>query len=333
MAIRNYVNAAEPQTLTADVDDVDVTLQVGDTSTYPPAPFIVVMDRRGEDQEVCLCTGKTATAFTVTRGFDGSTAVAHLTGTAVEHTSAAVDYTEANAHNNTAHLSPTLVDAKGDLFTATAADTPARLPVGADGYSLVPEATEATGLRWEKSRGTIVCTSTTRPTLGLYDGVRIFETDSKLFYLRVGGAWMPEPGQCLGFSKLTANTAFTSGNTQRMSLAFTMPTLTTGRRVKLTATAYFLNLAAPHTGHHYAYTFITKSSAVSVCSLVTSGYLLSATAVGISASVGSIDNTDIPAGATTIYYYTMVINAASAQLSHQLCASVDGPAYLEAMII
>ncbi len=333
MADRNYTNNAQPQTLTADVTDADVTLQVGDTSTYPAAPFTIVMDRRGDDQEVCLCTGKTLTAFTVTRGFDGTTAVDHLAGTPVEHTTAALDYEEANAHLQVPHLPPTLFDAKGDLLAASAADTPDRLAVGADGYGLVPEASETTGLRWEKSRGTVVCTSGTRPTLGLYDGVRIFETDTKLFLLRVGGAWMPEPGQCLGFAKLTANTAFAAGNTLRMALGFTMPTLTTGRRVKLTATAYFLNLAVAYSGQLYAYTFLTKSSAVSVCSLVGSFYIQTATAVGIAPSIASVDNTDIPAGATTVYFYTMVINAASAQLSHQLAAAVDGPAYMEAVII
>lgn len=41
-----------------------------------------------------------------------------------------------------------IVDAKGDLIAATAADTPARLAVGANGTVLTADSAEATGLKW-----------------------------------------------------------------------------------------------------------------------------------------------------------------------------------------
>ena len=45
-------------------------------------------------------------------------------------------------------ISPTIVDAKGDLIAATANDTPARLAVGADGSTLVANSAASTGLSW-----------------------------------------------------------------------------------------------------------------------------------------------------------------------------------------
>lgn len=41
-----------------------------------------------------------------------------------------------------------IVDAKGDLISATAADVPARLAVGANGTVLTADSAEATGLKW-----------------------------------------------------------------------------------------------------------------------------------------------------------------------------------------
>lgn len=52
-------------------------------------------------------------------------------------------------------VSNTLVDAKGDLVTASAADTPARLAVGTNNFALFADSSQATGLQWRNTDRTL----------------------------------------------------------------------------------------------------------------------------------------------------------------------------------
>jgi hypothetical protein len=45
-------------------------------------------------------------------------------------------------------ISPTVIDAKGDLIVGTSADTIGRLAVGTNGYALMADSSTATGLKW-----------------------------------------------------------------------------------------------------------------------------------------------------------------------------------------
>jgi hypothetical protein len=63
------------------------------------------------------------------------------TGTDMDFTWVTTD--DANAIQNS------IVDAKGDLISATANDTPARLAVGANGETLVADSSTSTGLRYQ----------------------------------------------------------------------------------------------------------------------------------------------------------------------------------------
>jgi hypothetical protein len=55
--------------------------------------------------------------------------------------------------NADAAIAKTIVDAKGDLIAATAADTVSRLAVGTNGQVLTADSAEATGLKWAAAAG------------------------------------------------------------------------------------------------------------------------------------------------------------------------------------
>ena len=74
---------------------------------------------------------------------DGAAAIRSL-GTAIDTTT---------YNNAQASIAKTIVDAKGDIIAATAADTVSRLAVGANGTVLTADSTEATGLKWAAAAG------------------------------------------------------------------------------------------------------------------------------------------------------------------------------------
>ena len=135
------------------------------------------------------------TAFIDLKGGTTGQVLAKASGTDLDFSWVAQD--DSNAIQNA------IVDAKGDLIAATAADTPARLAVGTNGQILTADSTASTGLAWATpSNGSMTLISTTSLTGGsvvlssipqtyndLYLVIRNFApaTDNARLYLRFNG--------------------------------------------------------------------------------------------------------------------------------------------------
>lgn len=90
-----------------------------------------------------------------------------------------------------------IVDAKGDLITATAADTPARLAVGTNGQTLVADSSTATGLKW--------ATASSSPT---FVGCRLTGSDQSIpNNTQTAILWSTETFDTDGFHSTSSNTS------------------------------------------------------------------------------------------------------------------------------
>lgn len=101
MARRYYSSIAQRTTLASSVSDVATTMVVNAAVGFPAStPYTMIVDQDTVNEEVVTVTGRSGTTLTVTRGSDGSTAVAHSTGASVNHGVSARDFDEPNAFIN-----------------------------------------------------------------------------------------------------------------------------------------------------------------------------------------------------------------------------------------
>jgi len=160
--------------------------------------FVWVTDAAGDITGVTATSPLTGggTSGTVTVGIqDATTAVkgavmltdsisSTSTTTAATPNSVKTSYDLANGA-----IAKSIVDAKGDLIAATAADTVSRLAVGANGTVLTADSAEATGVKWATAGGgsgpaflAYRATSTQSVSGGTYTKVQFnaesFDTDS-----------------------------------------------------------------------------------------------------------------------------------------------------------
>jgi hypothetical protein len=223
---------------------------------------------------------------------------------------------DANAIQNT------IVDAKGDLITATAADTPARLAVGANGETLVSDSSTSTGLRYTAGtvQGNPIINSAMqvwqRGTSIAYSSGNPYTADR--YTVAPSGAAITISRQATGdttnlpFIQYCARIQRTAGNTVAGNNFF-IQTLETANSI-------------PYAGKTVTFSFYARKGAnYSASSSILSGALLSGTGTDQSIATGLTGSTDIivigaaltttwqrftgtgtiPANATQIGFYTV----------------------------
>ena len=98
---RYYRNGSPASTLSGNINAAVTTVPVTAVTTWPSTvPYTITVDKGLSTAEVMLVTFVSGLNLTVTRGYDGTTAVSHGIGAAVQPTVIALDFTEANAHAN-----------------------------------------------------------------------------------------------------------------------------------------------------------------------------------------------------------------------------------------
>jgi len=99
MARRSYSAVAAKTKLSGDINASAASLTLVDGTGYPAANGVLTLERDLTNEEKVLYTTRAGNVCSgLTRGFDGTPAVTHVSGTSVEHTLSATDLDEANAH-------------------------------------------------------------------------------------------------------------------------------------------------------------------------------------------------------------------------------------------
>jgi len=134
---------------------------------------------------------------------DGASAIRTL-GTAIDTTV---------FNNASAAIAKTIVDAKGDIIAATAADTVARLAVGTNNQVLVADSTTSTGLKWANpSAGAAVLINRTEISAAATTTIDNLFSDTYENYLLDFNYTVSSSGNYAIWNLRHGSTTFTSAN-------------------------------------------------------------------------------------------------------------------------
>lgn len=122
-----------------------VTLTAGNVDQ-----FTVAIDPDTISEEIVFVTGVSGDTLTIVRGRAGSSAVTHSGGATIKHvlTSDDLDYFTATATTVGSSINTSTFTNKGDILVATSAGNVTRLGVGTNGYGLVADSAQTTGVKW-----------------------------------------------------------------------------------------------------------------------------------------------------------------------------------------
>ena len=99
MPSRYYSAIAQDTTLASGITNAANSMTVSALVGFPASfPYVVAVDYNAASEELILVTAAVGTTLTITRGYNGSTAVAHSTGAVVRHVIVAQDLTDAQSH-------------------------------------------------------------------------------------------------------------------------------------------------------------------------------------------------------------------------------------------
>jgi hypothetical protein len=86
---RDIAGGVIAQPLSANISNTSTTIDVTDASSFPSGgvnSFVIVVGRGTSDEEKILVSSRIANTFTVaSRGYDGTSPVAHIAGSMVDH--------------------------------------------------------------------------------------------------------------------------------------------------------------------------------------------------------------------------------------------------------
>src|SRR5512139_3646166 len=101
MVVRYYSSTAVPTTLSLNVTPASTVIDVNALVGYPTSfPYTLCLDFDTALRELVEVTNASGTSLTVTRGIDGTSAIAHSAGATVRHVSSARDFADSRAHEN-----------------------------------------------------------------------------------------------------------------------------------------------------------------------------------------------------------------------------------------
>jgi hypothetical protein len=127
MPSRYYSAIAQDTTINGSITNSQTSVVVNAVVGYPSSfPYILALDYGAASEELVKVTAASGTTLTITRGYNGTTAVTHTTGATVRHVITAQDLTDAQTHYDTA-LSAGAHGVTGALATFLGTSTSANL--------------------------------------------------------------------------------------------------------------------------------------------------------------------------------------------------------------